>query len=777
MDSRNAALLSRGAWALCMLLHGTAFSDGLPGEYLLTPRWREHLAEYSPAANPAYLATEDYIGVRVAFAPVLQGEFLLGELGVTVPLGLYQSVGVTVLGEDDGDVDAGVIDPYTGELVRTGETITNQNLLVMFTYAVNPWRKLSLGVNVNVAYQTNFGHSLAGLGLDVGAAYCLLRHPVYGNHTVGFFLQNLIPPSMSDEGLSFNTDAVGNYTGGVKLSWIGTFLEDRVSGGIDLYLKDLFWNSGEFTDFNSAVKTAEAIEWSLAARAGVWLFHILEVRAQLGFGDDVVDYWGIAGGVNIPSVNAGRDLQMLYQYNLKTEGDAASTHTIYIRADLGRHREEQYAKNLAKRMSIAPNELYNQAMALFEQGMYWDAYFVFSQIVMLYPDFFKNDRVSYFRGRCLQMLDMREESRKLYEYTIREFERSNIVPFAEMGMVEYCYKEGKYEEQLNHYLKLNRADTPDSVRHHGDYLMGEALLQQDRVRDALAVFDKVPPTHPEYVFARHSGAIACFLLQDYAAGRERLEDAVNVVAKTPAQTEMVQRSFVMLGYMFYELQSLAEAISVLRRVPSTSAYYAEALLGQAWTALRARQWSDCRVAAQTLNKTSSDPALQEEANLLVAYTHMLQSEFAPALSILQESSKRLDTLGAPRPDELRVAEATYERDRFSYDSLAGDVVRRSLLQSSPQNQRVVDSMHVSQVKWRGKLEDFYLYRDAFKKRTFFARSLERVKSDVNYALAVAQRSAGRQGLIDAQKKAVEKQQQLDAEIEKLKQQMQNLDSE
>jgi tetratricopeptide (TPR) repeat protein len=468
---------------------------------------------------------------------------------------------------------------------------------------------------------------------------------------------------------------------------------------------------------------------------------------------------------------------MLYQYNLKTEGDVASSHTIYLRADVGKHREELYARKLAHRMSMAPNELYNKAMRLFMEGQYWDAFFVFSQIVALYPDFFKNDRVGYYRGRCLQMLDMRDAAMDLYEGTLRDYPRSDIVPYAELGLIEIYYREGRNSDLFDHYLKLNRPDTPDSLREHGNYLMGETLMREDRLRDAQVVFKKVGEAHPDYAFSRHSDAVTGFLLDDYASGRDALQEALMARPKTKAQGEIIARSYLLLGYMFYEQQSLAEAITALRQVPATSYYYTDALLGQAWTGLKARQWADCRTAAQTLTRTTKDPVLKQEGVLLTAYSLVLEKNFRPALDMLQKASRTMDSLSPPSEEERRIRRATHETDWFEYDSLANEVLRISVLPQSSQNLKMIDSMHVSQGRGLKKISNYYRYEDEFKRRMFFARSFERVKSDIDYALAVVQNIVNRIDAGQIQQKMQEKTEEIDEEIERLKQQMEGLDGE
>ena len=178
----------------CIICVGSVIGQGLPGEYLLTQRWRDLNAPYSPLTNPALLTEENYISVRGAFTNILPGpnSFNLWEAGVTLPIGLDQSVGFTWLGEADGDVLQ--FNPNAnGEILDSSSSSSSSNTNSFFTasYAYNIWRALSLGVNVNFAYQSNFSNGptgqkpLMGLGLDLGLTYRVLLHPVFGTHILG----------------------------------------------------------------------------------------------------------------------------------------------------------------------------------------------------------------------------------------------------------------------------------------------------------------------------------------------------------------------------------------------------------------------------------------------------------------------------------------------------------------------------------------------------------------------------------------------------------------
>jgi hypothetical protein len=90
---------------------------------------------------------------------------------------------------------------------------------------------------------------------------------------------------------------------------------------------------------------------------------------------------------------------MAYQFMSIVDKEAlTSSHTFYFRGDFGKHREEVYARRMARLASIGPTDLYNRARNLYAQEKYWESFFIFGKILVEYPDFFKNDWVQLHMG-------------------------------------------------------------------------------------------------------------------------------------------------------------------------------------------------------------------------------------------------------------------------------------------------------------------------------------------------------------------------------------------
>jgi tetratricopeptide (TPR) repeat protein len=753
----------------------STYADGLPAENLLTQRWRDMIANHSPISNPAILTEENYLSLRIAFAPILDGEFKHAEVGLTIPMGLYQSLGLTFVAENDGSVFAAktptdatdylVQDPNNGS--------SNSNYFVMLSYAYQVWSRLSLGINLEYATQTNFGSPLMGVGLDLGLTYRALRHPILGDHIFGIATQNLLAPQMTKT-ISFagSNDA---YARNLKFTWLSYYLEHRLESTLDYNLKDFIASAKEFK-LNDSVSFAKQMEYEINYKLGLWLLKLLRVYVQVGVDDEGLEYWGMAVGFNAPGVNNGRDFEVLYQYNVMTQDDNdATAHTIYGRFDLGKHREEIWARKMARMASLSPNDLYNKARKLYAEQKYWDAFFIFSRLSSEFPDFFKIDWVEHYRASCQEEMDMRDAAIKNYQKMKKEFPLSSATPHSDLGLMRVFYRKGDFAQVANEYVELCKPNVPDSLRYHGAYLLGQTYLQQNDYSKALDILSKVPDGHPDYIFAQHAVAICQVLMnQDMSVVVATLENCVGAKAITEAQKEIVNRSYLFLGYIFFEENTLSKAIVSLRMV-STNSYFAEdALLGQGWTSLKARQWTDCITVGQMLTKTTDKDALKCEGMLIEAYGHLLQKEYIPALNLLKDASVRIQNVKVPDQDSLNFVRMQIESERMAHNNLAENV---EYLASAGQTTAIVsqiDSLQAKQMDFRKKFKNFYKFSDDFSRTSFFSRNAQTIKEDIEYAFATVQKIVGQKGLLKEKEKIDDKQKSIDTEIEKLKSEMEKM---
>ncbi|HAJ78331.1 MAG TPA: hypothetical protein DCO75_01045, partial [Fibrobacteres bacterium] len=537
------------------------------------------------------------------------------------------------------------------------------------TYSINPWNGLSVGANVDYVIENDFGTNRSGLGLDLGISYRLLKNPFFGTHLLGINAQNflLTPTLKSDDGNS------EKYSSNIRFTLFSTYWEKRIESNFDYCLKDYTASSEEYS-YPDSLKG----KWEFTGRVSYNVLQMLKISFLFGMDnydpDNTFKYFGIGMGVNIPSVNHGRDFSAAYQYTGVTSGDLRNYNTAYLRAELGRHREEMYARKMSRKLDAAPNELYMKALTLYSQGKYWESYFLFSQIVNEYPDFFRNDWVTYFAGNCQENMDMREIALLSFNALRMEFPQSTALAAADLGSMRIYYRNGDYPNVEREFRILTSSGIPDSIQSSACFIMGQTHIAQKNYQKAVELFKRVPPEHPDYVFAQHSAAIASLANNNATDAVAYLQNCTGAIAVTNSQKEIVNRSYLYLGYILYEGlisedRPLSKAVSLLRKIPQNSIYYNEALLALGWTAIKAQQAGDCITMGQAL-QNCKNPVFYFEGSLISAYGYMRQGNYSQAKDLLADASDKLANLTPPSEDSLALQRQKYLDVRASYDFLA-----------------------------------------------------------------------------------------------------------
>jgi len=701
-------------------------ADGLPGEYLLSDKWRQVFANQSPVDNPAIIMEEPYLKVRGAVSFSSGDPARLWELGATMPLGLYQAVGLSILAENGNDV-VGYI--FQNQNLQKAATSTNNNFLLMGSYAINPWGKLSIGSNLNLAYQSNFGEPGWGFGADLGVSYRIVNHPDFGYHIVGLTYRNLFSPKVSA-----STDMP--FSAQIKAQYHANFFQNRMSVDYQICMSDLNSTAAHFLE-------NKKFDWDMELQLGVSPIPYLKLMAftDISQWNDLGSF-GLVFGVDLPNLNKGKDLAFYYQFRQNMQSDLLGSHSLYGSAQLGRHREELYAMRLMNKGQYAFNNLYTRAMRNYYDQNYWDAYFAFSRLLADYPTFFKNDAVAFFAASCLEFLDMRSAALQAYKKVKEKYSQSSYAAQADLGILRLYYRNENYEQVKRQYEEISGSDASDSIKQHAAYYMGETEIILGNYKQAASVFELVAEDHSLYSFAQHSLAtVHVFLNSGNREVEKHLLNAINgPEAKTSAQKEIINRSLILLGYLYYEEKAMAKAVTALRMIPKESYYYEDAQLGLGWAAVKSRQWQDCIDVGKQIETVSKKKIIQSEGQLLQAYGYLLQKNYTIAEKYLKMASKTMEEYKVAGSDVSKKQALQYDSIRITYDSLADEITKIAQLNLTKiTDENVMGGLHEKQKILKQNIDLNIRNADEHKRIRFFEKAFLKLREDLEYALVTVLR--------------------------------------
>lgn len=727
------------------------FGDGLPGEYLLSDKWRQVFANQSPIDNPALIMEEPYLRVRGVLSFSSGDPARLWEMGVTMPVSLYQSAGLSILGESGNDV-YGVL--FNGDSLVDDGVSRNSNLLFVGSYAINPWGKISIGTNFNLAYQGNFGQSAWGVGADLGISYRIMINPDFGYHIVGFSYRNLFSPKVSIRKSM-------PYSAQLKTQYHASLFQKRLFLDYQLCI----------SDFNSRTVMFlgnKKYDWDMELQVGVSPVPYVKVIAFTDFRlwHDMGSF-GLVFGVDMPNVNSGKELSFLYQYRQNVQTDFLGNHSLYGTAQLGSHREELFAMHLTQKGQYAFNNLYTFAMSNYHNKNYWDAYFAFSRIESDYPEFFKNDAVAFYAASCLELLDMRSAALSAYRKVKEKYPHSQYAAQADLGILRINYRNGNHEQVRLQYNEINKNDVSDSIKQQAAYYMGETEVILGNYRDAASIFEQIGEDHSLYVFAQHSLATTHAFLN--SANREVEKHLLNAInaqeAKSAAQKEIVNRSLIILGYLYYEEKSMAKAVAALRMVPKESYYYEDAQLGLGWAAVKSRQWQDCINVGEQIQKVSKKKIIRSEGQLLQAYGYLQQKNYRLAEEFLKLATSSMENYKTAEPKIPKDQLHRYQTWRNTYDSLANEITRIAQLKLAKITNKNIDDLHKKQISIKGDIDLNIRSMDEYNRTRFFDKVFLKLRDDLEYALVTVLRI---QSSIDQKNQTRQNQNKIDQQIEDMK---------
>jgi len=132
---------------------------------------------------------------------------------------------------------------------------------------------------------------------------------------------------------------------------------------------------------------------------------------------------------------------------------------------------------------------------------------------------------------------------------------------------------------------------------------------------------------------------------------------------------------------------------------------------------------------------------------------------------------------SPPQDSLEAATRRNEQVRFAYEQVAQKAEDLSLIEESSGILQQADSLHLRQTDMLRTLKAHQKYVDEFGRLMLFSRSIDKVREDVDYAMAVLEKITKRASTIRVQEKLQEKRKDIDAEIQKIEKEMEKIEGE
>ncbi|MBD3320203.1 MAG: tetratricopeptide repeat protein [Chitinivibrionales bacterium] len=768
-------------------------SGGYDAPYFQADFYQD-LGDYSSAlVNPALLYRVNQVHFDAGFYRWSLGHWGYQQLALQIPIRRNQTAGFTIINAGTS-IDPKKIDPDSWNIVDDPDAGTRfSDSWIVGNYGVRllPW--LMLGGNVKFRLQNQFGETSVSNypGLDFGVYLNPLDHYRFGDLGFSLNFQDILPSQVEwkSGGDIIKSKVTTRLRAGIRYSVFNDKLVGNVETVIDNAFSDIWQgliDSAEFFDIDTATNSYDVDKKSLNALKKQlrlsghlkWQF-IPQLWLKAGWNNNNIPYVGLNANLMfpLPEMINYMAVDMHFGYGfieeiLLDKDERGFTFMSKFVFDVGPTREQRESKRLYDKLILAPMNAYNEAMRLYVAGKYWLASYAFGKVITLFPNFHLNDKASFYMGNCYRFLYMHDIAREVYEDALEQYTTSEMRAKYLYGLMHIDYREEKYDDALKQHAFIVNLYPESDIRSDADYLAGEVHFARKNYHAAEELFAKLQPGDPSYLYAQYTLAIINIENKKTQAAIGNLRSVVEDTSLESGKLLLIDAANTKLGHLYFEDVELRKAVESYKRVSEGSPYADEALIGMAWSWIKVNQPGPC---AQTLNHLISrypESPLIPEAYLLRGYAGMLQKRYSAARSDLEKCMELCS--------EDYITESDLDRRKTKFDNTVesfrptGEEIKKNALRR-PTNQTLEErtELKAEYDEFARANEDFFEYTLLAKSHKKFLRRKDQILMDAEYALAKVISLMGTDDR--AIKKEREKAQELDEEIQKLQEELQDIE--
>ncbi|HAJ79908.1 MAG TPA: hypothetical protein DCO75_09060 [Fibrobacteres bacterium] len=763
------------AIALCaitvMTLQGRSYGLTGNGGYdaaIFQADYIQDLTEYSSGlVNPALLYRVNQLRAEAGFYRwnlMTNGSMGYQEFSFIYPHRLNHTFGITIIGNGTNIMETNVDMNSLG----TG-SYSDIWYVLQYSWRVRPWLVLGTNVKIREERQYDAGDGW-GAGADLGVYVNPIDHFRYGDIGLSVNFQDIIPTQVnwSDSGSDYNQVGVSRLRVGVRYSGLNDRLVVGVEGLVDNAFVSL-WKSVMDDIKNDSLNgmLKKAFRGSVHAK---WEF-VPQIWLKAGWTNNNMPYIGF--NYNLIYLLPEMINYVNYDFNFgysTTETDRGFTLMNKLSTDFGPTREQRESKRMYDQLILAPMDAYNEAMRLYLAGKYWEASYAFGKVISLYPNFYLNDKASFYMGNCYRFLQMDVIARETYKNALEEYTTSDMRPKYLYGLENLDYREGKYEDALKNHAFITNLYGESEIRPDADYLAGEVHFLRKNYSAAEQLLSRLKPGDPSYLYAQYTLSIINVENRKTDAAILNLENVINDTMQDPGSQLLQDAANTKLGHLYFEQVELRKAVESYKRVPDASVYGDEALLGTAWSWIKANQPAVSMQTVDRLISSHPESPLVAEAYLLRGYSQMLQKNYGEAIPALEKCVSL--TKGSFVTDSLlELKRQAFRQYETGFDPVSAKIRKNALRKPTDKTIEERGGFKVEYDKFAKESRDYFNYQLLAKSHKRFFMRKDEILQDADYALAKATGIMNGKKQNEVLEKGRKAEDNINKEIDKLKQQL------
>jgi len=804
MNKNSAACCLRVLLAVLLLATATAVGQDGEGGYdapYFQADFTQDLNSWTSAlVNPALLFRVNQMHASMAFYRWALDRDNLGyqDFSFFFPYRFRHTLGLTVL--HARNTTPRVSMGPSGE-VNEGNDVVYQDMWWIANYGVKvlPW--FWAGANVKLRTQTQFGQNAVSKvpGLDVGLYFNPIDHYRIGDIGISLTAQDVLPTQTpwkyDGDAPQFTSDLITASRGRMGVRYAG--LNDNLVVSAEMLVDNAFrdilaalpWDefkkqlqSGDMKDMDlDAVKDRVKELSPIAFR---WGFHakymfIPQIWFKGGWTNNNIPYLGFNYNILYPLPEMINIFNIDYNFGYSFIDNSAAMQderglVMMLKAsvDFGRTREQKESRRLYDKLVVAPMDAYQEAMRLYTAGKYWEASFAYGKLISLYPTFYLNDKAVYYMGDCYKHLYMNHTAREVFKEALDEYTTSDMRAFYLYGIMSLDYREDNYDEAMRNYGFITNLYPESEIRGEAEYLAGEIEFSRSRLEEARAHFEAVKPSDRSYLYALYTLGVVNIQTDRLQAAVQNLKTIIDDTTSMAPDFLLQDAAAVKLGHAYFEmgdkLREAVEAYSLVREeaVPNGD----ESLLGITWSWIKAGQPQMALQKADRIIQIHPKSPFVPEAYLLRGYALMLMKKYADAIPAFERALEACE--GKFLTDEdVKVRKVQNDKAADDFSPEADRIKQNAMKKPTPRSVEERADLFKSYEGFSAENKEFFHYRLTAKSHNNFFMRKEDIVEDATFALAKATKFVKSRPVSSEMEKIRKGEEKLDAEIEKLRQQL------
>jgi TolA-binding protein len=697
------------------------------------------------------------------------------ELSFVYPHRLNHSFGITIIGTsssiDETEVGKKAEDQisYTGRILKYGDAW----YVLHYSWRILPWFVTGANFKIRDVGKYDQGDAV-GVGGDLGFYFNPIDHYRFGDLGFSINLQDIVPTQIKwGKDTAVKQVGVSRLRTGIRYSCLNDKLIVDMEGIIDNAFGGIWkgiMDDSEIKDPVTGIKKLPPLAYRGSFHAK-WQF-IPQLWLKAGWSNNNIPYLGfnfneiylLPEMINYGSV----DCHVGYSV---AEPERGISGMVRVSTDFGPTREQKESKRMYDLLILAPMDAYNEAMRLYLAGRYWEAAFAFGKVISLYPNFYLNDKAAFYMGNCYRFLQMNGIARDVYKSALEEYTTSDMRPKYLYGLENIDYREGKYEDALRNHAFITNLYGESEIRPDADYLAGEVHFLRKNYISAEQLLSKLKRGDPSYLYAQYTLSIINVENKKIEPAIENLKHIIQDTTQEAGSQLLQDAANTKLGHLYFEQVELRNAVEAYKRVPEGSSYGDEALLGTAWSWIKVNQPTVSNQTIDRLIASHSESPLVPEAYLVKGYGLMLQKNYSEAIQCLDRCIAL--TKGAFVTDaDLQVKEKGFKQYEQGYEPTAQKIKKNALRKPTDKTLEERGAFKTEFDKFAKESRDFFNYQLLAKSHKRFFKRKEEIIQDADYALAKATNIYKSRKRVEVFEKSKAEEENINQEIDKLKQQLQ-----